>query len=284
MLSPTFLADGRSREDVASAQKSVVSILVGIAIGKGLLRLDDGVSAIVGAGWSRAPVAQESAITVRHLLSMTSGLDVTARYAAAPGSTWAYNLGSTWHTLKAVLCAVAQLPLNGLLAQWLTGPLGMAQSEFVDRPTAVPEQAREFALYPDGRAIEGFVSTAQDLTRFGVAVASAGCLANVDLGVAGGYLRQSLSPSSQFNPSYGLLWWLNGQTFSVSPQGERVEGPMLPAAPADTVCALGALGRSVYIVPSRGLVIVRMGGSPGENVLAASRFGRELFELLQLQA
>jgi len=65
---------GHAIEDVASVQKSITSILVGIAQQKGLLKIDDPVSQYLGAGWSRATREQEQAITIRHLITMTSGL------------------------------------------------------------------------------------------------------------------------------------------------------------------------------------------------------------------
>ena len=39
----------------------------------------------------------------------------------------------------------------------------------------------------------------------------------------------------------------------------RAEGPLIPAAPPDTVAALGALDRRLYVSPSRQLVVVRTG-------------------------
>ena len=45
-------ADGRIIEDIASAQKSIVSLLVGIAGHKGLLKLTDPVDKYLGEGWS----------------------------------------------------------------------------------------------------------------------------------------------------------------------------------------------------------------------------------------
>ena len=47
-------AEGHVIEDVASVQKSVAAILVGVAQHQGLLRLDDPVSRHVGAGWTKA--------------------------------------------------------------------------------------------------------------------------------------------------------------------------------------------------------------------------------------
>ena len=74
--SPSGKAVPHAIEDVASIQKSVVSVLVGIAQERGLLNIDDKISEYLGRGWSAAAAEQEQNITIRHLLTMTSGLSV----------------------------------------------------------------------------------------------------------------------------------------------------------------------------------------------------------------
>src|SRR6185503_7398438 len=66
---------------------------------------------------------------------------------------------------------------------------------------------------------------------------------------------------SATNPAYGRLWWLNGSAYTIRPLARRTEGPLIPAAPADLVAALGALDRKLYVVPSRKLIVVRMGSA-----------------------
>ena len=56
--------DGSLLEDVASQQKSFVSVLVAVAIDKGLLDVTKPVSDYIGAGWSKASPEQEAAIRV----------------------------------------------------------------------------------------------------------------------------------------------------------------------------------------------------------------------------
>lgn len=273
------LPDGRSREDVASAQKSVTSILVGIAVGLGLVELDQPVSEYTGYGWSRAAVDDERRITVRHLLTMTSGLGDAMRVVAPPGSTWDYNLGAGYHTLKRVLRGVTGDDVNTLSRRWLFGPLGMNESEWSSRPVppGLDEPLRSMACYPDGEPLEGLTTTARDLARFGNAILAGGA----GLDVASGYLAEALSPSP-LNPAYGYLWWLNGQPWHLAPkQPDRVDGWLIPEAPADLVAALGALGRALYVVPSLDAVVVRLGVSPGPTQLAATQFGHDLWTRLR---
>ncbi len=70
-----------------------------------------------------------------------------------------------------------------------------------------------------------------------------------------------LRPSQQMNPSYGFLWWVNGQASSVSwaATPERTEGALIPSAPADLVAAQGARDRKLYVIPSLDLVVTRLG-------------------------
>jgi CubicO group peptidase (beta-lactamase class C family) len=58
--------DGQSIEDVASAQKSISALIVGIAQEKGLLSINNPVHKHLGKGWSRATPEQEDKITVKH--------------------------------------------------------------------------------------------------------------------------------------------------------------------------------------------------------------------------
>lgn len=269
------LPGGRVTEDVASMQKSVVSILVGIAMGKGLLLLDDPVVRHVGPGWSAAPREAEAAITVRHLLSMTSGLDERLGYVAPPGTVWFYSLGASYHTLKRVLSRGARMDLASLTSAWLLEPLGMTETRWRTR------KAGEGSTYSDGEPFEGLVSSARDLGRFCLAVLAGGTWAGTPLGLAKGYLASATSPSSGLNPSYGYLWWLNGQDRHRTAGADSVvAGPLLPGAPSDLIAAQGAFDRLCHLVPSLDLAIVRLGGAPGRTVLAPSHFGSGLWDSL----
>ena len=67
-------AHGRPIEDDGSVQKGVVGLLVGLAHYQGLLELDTPVSQYLGSGWSQTTLAQEAEVTLRHVMSMSSGL------------------------------------------------------------------------------------------------------------------------------------------------------------------------------------------------------------------
>ena len=150
---------GHPVEDVASAQKSVAAMLVGIAQQKGLLKIDDPVSKHLGKGWSKAPPEAEAKITIRHLVSMSSGLGTRLQYVAPAGTKWFYNTTAYARSLTCVARA-SGMDENQLTKKWLTGPLGMTDSKWTARPWANQTTviANKF----------GFATTARDLARFGL--------------------------------------------------------------------------------------------------------------------
>jgi len=265
--------DGWAREDVASTQKSFISVLAGIARDKGLLDFDAPVSAYLGEGWSKASPEEEAIITVHHLLSMTSGLSEDLDFVFPAGTDWAY-INKAYSLVNDVLQVVTGQEPNEFTHDWLTQPMGMSQTEWIVRG----EFFRKWNM-------NGLVTTARDLARFGLMVQADGQWNGRTI-ISAGSLEQALSPSSTFNPSYGLLWWLN------NPQGWRwvrnsnqiTPGKMIPAAPADLAAAMGTSERRLYIVPSLGLVVARTGSTwklDSEGNFVDSRdFDVRLWELL----
>ena len=242
--------DGRTVEDVASAQKSVAAILTGIAQEKGLVRLDETVSHYLGAGWSKASSEQEQQITLRHLLTMTSGLADDLSFQAAAGSQWRYNTPA-YHFVMRVLESASGMERNDLTKAWLTGPLGLSNTSWVPRPWASADIG------------VGLATTARELARFGLMIAANGRWQDQVILGDREYLQAMLHPSQTLNPSYGYLWWLNGQEFTLGagPRAPRSDGSMIPSAPDDLVAMQGAMDRKLYLVPSLNLVVTRLGAA-----------------------
>jgi CubicO group peptidase (beta-lactamase class C family) len=263
------LPDGRMRHDVASAQKSVVALLVGVAADLGLLAFDDAVGVHLGSGWSRASADHEDAVTLRHLLSMTSGLDDGLEAFAPPGAAWRYGLGPTWHLLKRVMVAASGLPLQQLTDEWLAAPLGLTDSVWEPRPGM---------HYLDGQPFEALSTTGRDLAAVGELVLRAGRWGDDQL-LSAERIGEILTPSSALNPAYGLLWWLNGRSpMRVPGVPEPIDQVLLPHAPADTVAMLGALGQFCHVVPSLDAVVVRLGSAvPGPMALVGALTADDLW-------
>ena len=242
-------ATSASTRDVASVQKSLTSFMVGSLRAEGRVALDDPVSRWLGAGWTRANRRNERAITIRHLLGMTSGLDDTFRRVAAPGTRWRYH-NDAYHQLHPVLERASRTGLQRLSDRLLFGPVGIASGRWQPR----------FMSDPNGRRLQGLLLTPRDLARFGLLALARGRWDAARV-VPEAYVRNALSSSQRMNPSYGLLWWLNGKaTHQLPGPGPRpLAGPLVPSAPADLVAALGAGDQKIYVVPSSSLVVVRQG-------------------------
>lgn len=263
-------AEGHAIEDVASAQKSVVAVLTGMAQERGYLDIDDAVSDYLGVGWSQASAAQEQVITIRHLLSMTSGLDTDFEFVGEAGSRWLYNT-PVYHSTMRVLMAATGLDRNELTVGWISQPLGMSNTSWTARPWA------------EAAIAVGLSTTARDLARFGLMIQADGHWGDEEIVADREFLTAMLTPSQALNPAYGYLWWLNGQDFilGTGPGARRSEGTMIDAAPQDLVAMQGAGDRKLYLVPSMGLVISRLGYTGGR---AGDSFNDAFWEALMRAA
>ncbi len=89
-------------------------------------------------------------------------------------------------------------------------------------------------------------ATARDWAKFGTLYLRDGVWNNQRL-LPDGWIDYTKAPAPASNGNYGAQFWLN------------VDGAIFKNAPYDTYSLNGYLGQRVYIVPSKDLVIVRMG-------------------------
>lgn len=258
-------------QQIASAAKSMVSVLVGIAVDQGKINGVDQSAADFIPQWRGTPKA---AITLRHLLTMTSGLDdsglvvrgiagdqfeinAAAPLQATPGTRWEYQT-AIFHLLYHIVARAAGEPFEAFAARNLISPLGLQNTTWV---TNVGQGTR-------GPVTNYYTasSSGRDLARFGLFALRGGRWAGRRL-VSARYFRQSIAPSQDHNPAYGFLWWENARP-GIGP-GEADGAPRLRFAgsPPDTFAALGAGGQVVMVVPSLDLVVVRQGGQPAERMM-----------------
>lgn len=259
-------ADASYTQDVASAQKSVTSTLAAIAIEKGLFTLDTTITSILGAGWSNAPAAQEANITMRHLLSMTSGLGIQLGYLAPAGTAWLYN-DDAFYRVRLSIEAKTGKTLDAVAHEWLFDPLGMTKSRFRAR---LGKDSKDLPIV-------GLETSANDLVLFGKMLRARGTWNGASI-VSAAKVDALTSTSQTLNPSYGFLFWLNGKSGGLLPPATSFTGPLVPSAPADAFAALGANDQKMYVARSIDLVMVRIGGSAGESRNALSSFDEELWK------
>ena len=263
------------RRDIASAQKSLMSSLVGVSLAQGELDRDAPVDRYLGQGWSSAPSAAEAGILVRHLLTMTTGLTESLDPVAEPGTTWDYN-NTTYQLVRPVLEQATGLGIEPLTRHRLFDPIGVSdRSSWYERPGGGAHVGR-----PDGPSAVGARDDGpRPRTRVGLLVQREGSWADDEV-LPKTELARALRPSQEMNPSYGELWWLNGQSTYMLPQRPTQPGSLVPDAPTDAVAALGKDDQKLYVSRVTGLVLVRLGERASEPALSLSSFDNELWRRL----
>lgn len=259
-------ADSSSQWYWASAGKSLMAFLVGMAQEEGLLDIHDSTSQYLGTGWTSATPAQEGQITLFHQLTMTTGLDdgvsnpdclvdTCLQYLAPPYTRWAYY-NAPYRLLQDVVANASGQTINQFTNDRLRTRIGM-KGLWLD-----------YIRY--GRA--------RDMARFGLLMLGQGVWNGDTLLGDTSYLQAMTSSSQSMNPSYGYLWWLNGQGAYMLPTLQfQFQTDLTPNAPVDMYSALGKNDQKIYVVPSLDLVVIRQGESAGNVQLAASSFDNELW-------
>ena len=251
-----------SVQDIASCQKSVTSTLVGMSVERGELELDQPVSDLLPVGWSKAEPASEAVITIRHLLTMTSGLHPRRlTRVAEPGVTFDYNTAA-YQKLRPALEEATGSDIDALSRERLFDPVGMS-------PLAVWEPRPDLPQFrdPTGALEWGLKLPARDMARFGLLALRKGTWGADEL-VSAAWFDEAWT-SSPAQVDYGYLWWLLGRR-----QGARNR------VPEDWVAALGAGDQKVFVVPSLDLVVTRQGAAAKEATDARSTFDPDLISAL----
>ena len=240
---------------IMSSGKSMTAFLVGIAREQGELKLEQPAIDFLGAGWSRASDVQEKAIRIEHMLDMTSGLNARMAYEGEPGSIWKYNT-EVYQQLHPLLERAVGSTMQEFSRKVLFEPMGMRNSQF---------------------RYHSFVMNARDMGRFGLMILAKGNWNGQPIMKDRTYFDAMLDSSQQLNESYGYLWWLNGkESFrTVGRQRKALPGPLVPDAPKDMICANGKGGQRIYVVPSLGLVVVRLGDNPADGLQAVRSLGSD---------
>jgi CubicO group peptidase (beta-lactamase class C family) len=261
--------DGYSEESISnsfSVAKSIVSVLVGIALKEGAIQSID---QPVGDFLPEFREGAKAKITLRHLLWMSSGLNWDESYSnplsmtteayygsnlkkvirrleavEAPGQKFEYKSGDT-QVLGFVLEAATGKSLADYAEEKLWRPLGAEhKAEWsIDRPRG------------NEKAYCCFFSNARDFARIGLLYLNQGVWQGDTL-VSPDYVRASLMPSGLVDAKtgnttdhYGYQWWL------------------LPDYKGQSIFyARGILGQYIIAIPEKELVIVRLGKKRGERI------------------
>lgn len=252
----------------ASAGKTLTASMTGIAQQQGLLDINAPVSDYLGQGWTSLPASEEAQIKVRHLLTMTSGLDDENEddcvspdclvYLADAGTRWAYD--NVYVKLQDVVAAASAQSWNTYFNAQLRDKIGM---------TGTFVQTGDLSVY---------WSTTRSMARFGLLALNNGKWDTTQV-IPQAFHHDASTPSQNINDSYGYLWWVNGESSYHLPQSQdEFPGSLIPDAPSDMYMALGLNDQKIYVIPSKKMVVVRMGEQAEESNFALSEYDDHLWE------
>ena len=255
----------------ASAGKTLTTAVAGIAQEENLINLNSKVSDYIGTGWTSATLEKENLITCKNLLSMTSGLDDTLgdgiapnnlQYIADAGMRWAYH--GVFLKMQDVIASASNETWDDYFNSKLKDRIGMTGAWI---QTGNPNV---------------FWSTTRSMARFGLLMYANGIWETTQI-IPEPFLNEATTISQNINEAYGYMWWLNGKNTYRLPQTQLdISGELIPNAPQDMYCGLGKNDQKIYVVPSKDLVIIRMGETADDSNFALSNFDTELWEKINL--
>ena len=257
----------------ASAGKTLTAFLTGIAQEEGYISLFDSTSKYLGSGWTSCPPEKEKLITIWNQLTMTSGLkDFVADpfctdpqclvYQADAGARWAYH-NAPYALLDQVIKNATGQNFNIYFNNKLRSRIGM-----------------NGIWLPSGYN-NVYYSNTRSMARFGLLIQNKGIWTSDTLLHDTSYFNAMVNTSQNLNKSYGYLWWLGGKESFMLPSLQFVfTGSWAPDAPDDMIAALGKNGQTLNVVPSMGLVLVRMGEAPDSSTEVSVTLCNEIWQKL----
>lgn len=243
-----------------SMTKSLTSAVIGVLVKAGKLDPD-----------APAPVPEwkhtnKEKIRLKDLLQQSSGLDYTENYNSPSEATnMLFKRGN-------MAASIIKLPLKyepGTLFNYSSGNANIlsriirntvGDSSYTAFPyNALFHKINMYSLVLEPDASGTYVgssysyATARDFARFGLLYYNNGAWNGEQL-LPVNWVKESIqpAPASKLH-RYGYLFWLNG-TDDKDPAKR-----WLPDAPADMYFADGFGGQNVFIIPSKKLIVVRLG-------------------------
>jgi CubicO group peptidase (beta-lactamase class C family) len=246
--------DAQSRSPVHSVTKSVLSILVGIALDRGYLRLDQKLSELLPevSGPTIDPHVRD--ITIRNLLTMTSGFDSAAPFGAKAGGTaselWQSILYRPMHYTPGTHFDYDNDGTN-LLSVALTRAIQQSSKTFAEQSLFRPLEITSFDWIADS---DGYLIgadtlslTARDMVKIGLLYLQRGRWDNKQI-VSSDYVADSTAKHNDggapIGAVYGYLWWLKQTKTGL-----------------DAFFAAGFGSQLIYVVPKLDLVMAMASGS-----------------------
>lgn len=258
-------------QKIYSGTKAFWSLTALIAAEQGMLKLDDPVAKILPE-WSQQTT--KSKIVVRDLLNFTSGISpmpelhendhpdrttaaLNARNLAQPGDRFFYGPASLQVFHEVLARKLKKKTPTRFLEREVLSPLGLPPQRYL----------------PDGKGVPllaaGWMQTARQWSALGrVILEKGGPVLDEDAGFV-----QEILKGSKANAAYAFGFWNNRAAESKGSREIDVETMMerklvaqswkniclSKIAPAELIACIGSHGQRLYVLPSRRLVIIRLG-------------------------
>lgn len=253
--------DQAQRYDLKSTSKSIGVTALGLAIGDGLMSLDDPVRRHHPRFGEQTAVANEEwleQVTLRHLATQTGGFEKPGGYSALvfePGTKWAYSdCGPNW--LAEAVTLVYGRDLQELMFERVFEPLGITRDELRWRDNAY--RPHEIDGIPRREFGSGVHACVDAMARIGYLYLRQGRWRDQQIIPATFVdLARTVPPELAALPvragtydnaskHYGLLWWNNADG-------------TLAGIPRDAYWAWGLHDSLIVVIPSLDLVVARAG-------------------------
>lgn len=242
-----------------SATKSIVSLLVGIAIDEGKI---ESVDQKVKDFLPEFKVALSDKLTIKHLLLMSAGTNWKEQYASPFSVTTRAYYGRNLKRLAKRIKVDAEPEEyfeyksgnTQLLSFILQKATGMKIADYASEKLWKPIGAESEALWcldkknGDEKAYCCFTATAKDFAKIGQLVLNNG-KSNTKQIISESYLEQAFKPANFIKDKetgadvnyYGYHWWII-----------NYKGMKIPYA-------RGILGQYIFVIPEKNAVVVRLG-------------------------
>lgn len=246
-----------------SVTKSIVSLLIGIAIDEGKIK---SVDQLVGDFLPEFRKGDKSVITIKNVLQMASGLDFMESYSTPFNYTTEAYYGTD---LRGMIKKLKVIEKPGNISRYKSGDTqilgliliaatGKSLSEYASEKIWSKLNVKKSAQWSldhengDEKAYCCFYTNARDLAKIGKLILQNGKFNNEQI-VDSSYLAASFSPTmlpdeeGKATDYYGYQWWL------INRNGVEVK------------YARGLGGQYMFAIPSKNMIIVRFGNKRSEN-------------------
>jgi CubicO group peptidase (beta-lactamase class C family) len=244
--------DAETLSQVHSITKSVLSILVGIALDKGYLRLDQRLPELLPEVLERTVDPRVRDITVRDLLTMTSGFDPTGEFTKISNPTserWQWMINRPMTSLPGGHFNYDDTGAN-LTSVVLKRAVRQNPEQFARQNLFDPMQIANYRWISDfaGNLIigNGLSLTARDMAKVGVLYLQRGRWGDSHL-ISSEFVADSTAEHNEggapVHAAYGYMWWMKKTKTGL-----------------DAFFAAGSGSQLIYIVPKLELVVALASG------------------------